>query len=322
MKLVMNLCLAAQLTIPCAVVAQDNHLEHVTNIEHEQVAGFNLDYPPTKPKVAFAVFRNTACRKVISDADATAAVLTIAQDAWLGPLGYMISYGTDRDQYSSVLGRFDLYCVGGEESGKAEQIVAIFANAILPGSGYGSQSLDAYGLHRNGPTWEIRFPVDVSHLALPGTDHYQFLGLLQSSEKPWAFAVFFGEPAHSNTAVFDLGGREVYVGTRSSPMLVRENRDAVLYVLATERVPSPDTGSPELWADLKRMRQMEPMSRTHRADVLRRVSESGAKVIESVVYRFPSPDDDLPEDAVKFQKDVEERFKVFRERGVTIEVPQ
>jgi len=322
MKTAMNLCLAAQLTIPCVVLAQDNFLEHVTNIEHEEVAGFNLDYPPTTPNVAFAVFRNTACREVISDADATAAVLTIAQDAWLGPLGYMISYGTDRDRFPSALGRFDLFCVGGEESGKAEQIVAIFANAIPPGSGYGSQSLDAYGLHRNGPTWEIRFPVDMSHLALPGTDHYQFLGFLESSEKPWAFTMFFGEPAGSNTAVFDLGGREVYVGERSSPMLVRENGDAVLYVLATESVPSPEAGSPELWADLKRMRQMESMSATHRAGVLRRVSESGAKVIESVVYRVPSPDGDLPVEADKLRSDVGERFRVFRERGVTIEAPR
>ena len=114
----------------------------------------------------------------------------------------------------------------------------------------------------------------------------------------------------------------MYVGERSSPMLVRENGDAVLYVLATESVPSPEAGSPELWADLKRMRQMESMSATHRAGVLRRVSESGAKVIESVVYRVPSPDGDLPVEADKLRSDVGERFRVFRERGVTIEAPR
>ncbi len=134
--------------------------------------------------------------------------------------------------------------------------------------------------------------------------------------------MFFGEPAPSNTAVFDLGGREVYVGERSSPILVREDGDAVLYVLATERVPSPETGSPEFWADLKRMSQMEPMSRTHKATVLRRVSGSGAELVESVVHRVPSPDGDLSDEANKLGREVGERYKVFRERGVAIEVPR
>jgi hypothetical protein len=310
MKQLLALPAVCVMFIPAALMAQPPTLEHVANIQHDQVAGIPFVRPPEPPDVAFAVFRDASCRTAVSDSDAVSAIMTILREARLGGFGYLISYGEDMEHFRSAMGRFDLYCVPG--SGPVRSVVAVLT------TGSSDRSFWAFGLDRTDSGWEVSFVPQDRLVRLPGTGDYKMLGFLESSGVPWSFALLLDEGVNNNIEVIDLEGGEAYAGVGSA-VLVREKEDLVLYVSAREWVSEPEhevvrlrgPGWDQLWSERR-------ISKTHQAKVVRRIDQAGAAIVDKVVYQTPPRDGKSPEDVGEFVRRVEERFKTFREQGLVV----